>query len=281
MFAFFFAPAGAVLGHLALGQHDARSRDRALVGVTLSYTFLVTALVAGAVWAVQGRSAGTPPAVAAPVTTTAATTSSSTPPPPPPPPTVAPADLSNLFPSIDEVRNSLNVPDMYTSETRTDIWTDAELKATFDPDECRSVTGSIPERIFQENGYQGFYGRSDETSSLSNQFGGGVAAFPDASSARRFTATVVDQWHQCAGRRVTQVSTTDTGEGYFDAGNPLPENAITLLRNTLTTNSAQHGIQTLAIAAKSNVMVVFYILGPDASDQTSAIAQRILDRIPS
>jgi len=40
VFAFVFAPAGAILGHLALGQiarSRQRGRDRALAGITLSY----------------------------------------------------------------------------------------------------------------------------------------------------------------------------------------------------------------------------------------------------
>jgi eukaryotic-like serine/threonine-protein kinase len=49
VFAFVFAPAGVVLGHLALSQiHQTgqRGRDRALVGVTLSYVFITVAVVA-------------------------------------------------------------------------------------------------------------------------------------------------------------------------------------------------------------------------------------------
>jgi uncharacterized Tic20 family protein len=49
VFAFVFAPAGVILGHLALSQiHEAadRGRDRALVGVTLSYVFVTVVVVA-------------------------------------------------------------------------------------------------------------------------------------------------------------------------------------------------------------------------------------------
>ncbi len=49
VFAFVFAPAGVVLGHLALSQiHETkdRGRDRALVGVTLSYVFITVFVVA-------------------------------------------------------------------------------------------------------------------------------------------------------------------------------------------------------------------------------------------
>jgi eukaryotic-like serine/threonine-protein kinase len=49
VFAFVFAPAGVVLGHLALSQiHESGDpgRDRALVGVTLSYVFITVFVVA-------------------------------------------------------------------------------------------------------------------------------------------------------------------------------------------------------------------------------------------
>ena len=49
VFAFVFAPAGVILGHLALSQiHETGNRgwDRALVGVTLSYVFITVAVVA-------------------------------------------------------------------------------------------------------------------------------------------------------------------------------------------------------------------------------------------
>jgi uncharacterized Tic20 family protein len=49
VFAFVFAPAGVILGHVALSQiHETgdRGRDRALVGVTLSYVFITVVVVA-------------------------------------------------------------------------------------------------------------------------------------------------------------------------------------------------------------------------------------------
>jgi Domain of unknown function (DUF4190) len=47
VFAFVFAPVGAILGHLALSQINSgrqQGRDRALVGVTLSYIFILFAV---------------------------------------------------------------------------------------------------------------------------------------------------------------------------------------------------------------------------------------------
>jgi hypothetical protein len=56
VFAFVFAPAGAILGHLGLGQiarTGQRGRERALIGVTLSYFFITVAVVALVVWAAR------------------------------------------------------------------------------------------------------------------------------------------------------------------------------------------------------------------------------------
>jgi hypothetical protein len=59
VFAFVFAPAGAVLGHLALSRIKHRQqpgRDRALIGVTLSYVFILFAIVALLLWAISAQS---------------------------------------------------------------------------------------------------------------------------------------------------------------------------------------------------------------------------------
>ena len=73
VFAFVFAPVGAILGHLGLSQirqTGQRGRDRALVGVTLSYVFITVAIVALIVGSTLTDTS--PARVAMPTTTTAA-----------------------------------------------------------------------------------------------------------------------------------------------------------------------------------------------------------------
>ena len=58
MFAFVFAPVGAVLGHLALSEIKLgrqQGRDRALVALTLSYVFILFAVVGLLLWAVTAH----------------------------------------------------------------------------------------------------------------------------------------------------------------------------------------------------------------------------------
>ena len=69
VFAFVFAPVGAVLGHLGLSQirrTGQRGHDRALIGLTLSYAFIVIAIVAVVVWAVVRTGPGPSSTVASP-----------------------------------------------------------------------------------------------------------------------------------------------------------------------------------------------------------------------
>ena len=60
VFAFVFAPVGVVLGHVALAQikrRGERGRDRALIGLTLSYLFILFGIVALVVWLIIGGGA--------------------------------------------------------------------------------------------------------------------------------------------------------------------------------------------------------------------------------
>ena len=78
VFAFIFAPVGAVLGHLALAQirrRGERGRDRALIGLTLSYVFILFAIVALIVWLILGSGHKSSPIPATPSRTASATPS--------------------------------------------------------------------------------------------------------------------------------------------------------------------------------------------------------------
>ena len=69
VFAFVFAPVGVVLGHVALAQisrRGERGRDRALIGLTLSYVFILFAVVALIVWLILGGGPKSSPTPATP-----------------------------------------------------------------------------------------------------------------------------------------------------------------------------------------------------------------------
>jgi hypothetical protein len=84
VFAFVFPPAGAVLGHVALAQirqRGERGRERALIGLTLSYVIIVLALIALVVWFVTSSGSESSPSVTTSTTAASATTMPALPPP--------------------------------------------------------------------------------------------------------------------------------------------------------------------------------------------------------
>jgi hypothetical protein len=101
VFAFVFAPVGVVLGHVALAQisrRGERGRDRALIGLTLSYVFILFAVVALVVWLIIGGGPKSSPTQATPNRTIVAPPSPSVSTtvitaPPPQRPTVTVEDL--------------------------------------------------------------------------------------------------------------------------------------------------------------------------------------------
>ena len=87
VFAFVFAPAGAALGHVALSQikqRGQRGRERAIVGLTLSYVIIVLAVIALLIWLVTANGSKSPSMP----TSTKATQTTTAPPARPPQTTV-------------------------------------------------------------------------------------------------------------------------------------------------------------------------------------------------
>ena len=74
IFAVVFAPVGALLGHLALSQirqRHQRGRERAVIGVTISYIVIALSVIGLVVWIVTSNGSGSsplpaPPSIAAP-----------------------------------------------------------------------------------------------------------------------------------------------------------------------------------------------------------------------
>jgi hypothetical protein len=108
LFAFVFAPVGAVMSHLALSQikhlHQ-RGRDRALVGLTLSYVFILFMIVALLVWALTDHGDRTA-TVAAPSTRATAA---------PPPPAAAQPRTTVVTPA-PPVRKTATVEELHVGE---------------------------------------------------------------------------------------------------------------------------------------------------------------------
>ena len=104
VFAFVFAPAGAALGHLALHQikqRGQRGRERAIVGLTLSYVIIVLALIALLIWLLGDNGAESP---SVPTSTTATHTTGAAPAPPPRTTVITPPPAQRPTVRVEQLR---------------------------------------------------------------------------------------------------------------------------------------------------------------------------------
>lgn len=107
VFALVFAPVGAVLGHMGLSQihrTGQRGRDRALIGLTLSYTVIVIAVVAVVVSTVTGPADAGQRPPGAPSSTNASPTPATR------PSTTTTTSVMSAPPSSDAISAVINEP---------------------------------------------------------------------------------------------------------------------------------------------------------------------------
>ncbi len=278
VFAFLFAPAGAILGHLGIAQirrTGERGRERALLGVMLSYAVIVVAVIALVGWAIVAGINSNRTAAPANSTDT------------PPPPTVAPADITQLLPGVTDVRTITGDQNLAAGKTWDHLAT-GERIGHIDREECwGSIGAGTPDSYNVEAvfGYRAseFSDTHDPRNSI--QVIAGVAAFRDAPAAQAQLKKLLDGWHQCGGSEVK---------------NTLPSGQILTFSLSMPTD-AGNGITTMAVetkglrrsvralAAKDNIVVdldVSYAASSgtntntDRPEQAVAVANYILGKIP-
>jgi eukaryotic-like serine/threonine-protein kinase len=274
IFAFLFAPAGAVLGHLGLAQirrTGQRGQDRALIGLTLSYAFIVVAVVALVIWLIVGREAERSPTVEA--SPPPATSS-----PVPEERLVAASQLPKLLLSIDEVKQAVNAPDLAKVEESSGLSGDQGLNVT--PRECISSLFGAGTSAYARSAARGAFTRAitgdgNEGMILFNET---MTTFDNTAAATQLVSLVVGQWRGCAGKSVALV--VDGKPLTLDVGQPIQHDTVMVLRNTLR-DSVTGFSSDRAIAAKANVVIDLDAQGYNLGDSLQTIADQILDRVPS
>jgi hypothetical protein len=278
VFAFLFAPAGAVLGHLGLAQirrTGELGRDRALVGVTLSYIFILLAVVALAGWTTLSGSTSTHRT--SPGSSTAAG---------PPPPTVPPETIATLLPGLDALRNITGDANLDVGPTWNSPGRSAD-DGSIDRPECwGSIAAGSPDAYTPPGALAGYHAEQfTDTRSMmkSMQVIQGVAAFRDPAAAQAQLAALLSGWHQCGGYTVTV--TAPGGQPIpmslsapADAGNGIT--TLDLTPKAIQVRSAR------AIAAKANVVIDLNVSANGTTDSgppraaAVSIANYILGKIP-
>ncbi|KBZ60620.1 hypothetical protein K875_03567 [Mycobacterium [tuberculosis] TKK-01-0051] len=290
VFAFVFAPAGLILGHWGLAQirrTGQRGRDRALVGVTLSYVFITALVVALIVRATLPDSA--PTNVAVPATATTKPPSGTTPRPaaPPRPPIVTPSDLPGLLPSLDEVKNITGDQVLVAYEPTSQPGSKYQL---VDRPECSAVFAAGAPNTYDMQGALRYYATMMmETNNprTPTEAGQAVVAYRDAAAAQAQLEKMQAIWHQCANSAMTLLPAPDkkgnvavalTVMAPVDAGGGI--STIEVIAQQLSPRLGTYR----AIAAKNNVLVDVMILmaetrgrGPQSALD---ITNFILNKIP-
>ena len=277
VFAFVFAPAGAILGHLGLAQirrTGERGRDRALAGLALSYAFITLTVVALAAGATLAAFTSTSHRTAAPATTSTG----------PPAPTVAPDTVGALLPGLDALENITADQNLEAGPTR-DHPSRPEEETVDRPDCWGSIAAGVPD-AYTVDAIVGYRAEkfSDARSFLKSiEIVQSVLAFRDPPTAQAQLTTLLSGWRECGGSAVG-VAIQGVGPIPYFLGAPADGgNGIS------TMDLAPKGLQVRsvrAVAAKANVVVDLCVTygGTNDSDRPRqsavSIANYILDKIP-
>jgi hypothetical protein len=279
VFAFLFAPVGAVLGHFALADiraYHQRGRDRAVIGLILSYTFIVITVGALVIWAVLPNTASTT-TVAGSATSAASAppTGSSPTPTTPAPPRLTQADLPDVLLSLDEIKAIMKTPNLTNLDTSRGSGQGGGGRV--DPPECAGVLLAGVDSTWNGAGNQGFKASHFSDPSTATLVDEVVATFSNAAAARGFMTRLADQWRQCSGKRVTLTSNA-TKPLVWDVGPVTSAGDRVTLQNTLI--GKKRFPQFRMLAAKANVVVELGVLSMNLTNEGDTIANQILARIP-
>jgi eukaryotic-like serine/threonine-protein kinase len=224
VFSFVFAPVGAVLGHLALSQikqRHQRGRDRALVGITLSYSIIVVLVVGLVVWVTlptakqtprdtaQGSTATTYPPTSSSVTTSASTTPPTSPSAPPPP--VTGNTIAGVLLDGEELGTILGEPFESAPAQPAKVGGLDQMpnglatEAQASPHDCVAATTVAQRSTYQSanvTAYAGEEWRADGGDAVI-EADEAVVALPTAADAQALFSTLSEQWRRCEGQTVT------------------------------------------------------------------------------
>jgi eukaryotic-like serine/threonine-protein kinase len=279
VYAFVFAPAGAILGHLGLAQirrTGQLGRQRALAGLAVSYVFIALAVVGLAVWVTLGATSSNPPAAPAGATNAAS-----------PSATVAPNDLGQLLPGLADGRNITGDHNLAVGQTWDHVGRH-DRDGTIDRAECwGSIGPGTPDAYNVEAvfGYRAseFSDHRDPQNPL--QVIVGVAAFRDESAAQTQLTNLLSGWRQCGGSDV-KLTLPSAQALTFSVGLPTDAgNGITTMDVATKGLVPRHSVR--AIAAKANVVVdldLSYVASDGATTdrpkQAAGVAGFVLGKVP-
>lgn len=281
VFAFVFAPLGAVFGHLGLLQirlRRERGRELAVIGLTLSYAFTVIAVAVLVIWTVVGmrpENSSTVSTVAGSPTPSYPTRATSS---VPERPLVTAAQLPKLLLSIDEVKHAVNAPNLAKVAESAALIGSQGITVT--PPECLSAVFASTAQAYQHSAVRGIFSRAitgegQDGMQILNET---MSTFENMSAATSFVDQLVGQWRGCAGKSVSLAEKGNTIT--INVGQPVVDGTVMTLQNSLI--GSLPGFSTdRAIVAKDNAVIDLDAQGFDMGDALKTLANQIQAKVPS
>ncbi|WBP93613.1 sensor domain-containing protein [Mycolicibacterium neoaurum] len=283
VFAFVFAPVGAILGHLGLAQiarTAQRGRALAMVGLVLSYVVIVCATAGLVLWMVRGGTpqtqvASSDPAPALPVPAAA--------PLPPAGPRVDRALLPEILIPLPELQALVADPDlalMFSTdalvEPRPEIGTYTDM----------SCIGSHLRGTAE--GYRGNEPVAYVGTDIGNQVLGtvktgqvmrqGAALYGDAAAAQKAFDDYLALWRRCVGQTTTWIR-SDVPPWTFTYGEPTVLGPDLIMVRSIPPADARFIDLVHIVAVRANVLVDNTFTGRQLGDTPNRVTDTMLERV--
>ena len=246
-----------------------------MVGLTLSYTFMVIAVIAITIFTITaGHPPATPSTASSPELGAPQPTWTSAPAQPPAP---APVNLSKVLLSLDEVREIMKTPGLEDLRGSSPAGPGGQDKdVTSDPPECGGAVASGLDTVYNLSSVVAMRSSSFGDTSTATIVGQSAASFDSAAAAQAFVAKNTDQWRQCSGKEFRIVS--PSGTLTWQIGAVTVGGDRTSLRNELTgrNNVPEYRV----MAARGNVVIDLSLFSRQATNEIDIMTDRILARIP-
>ncbi|MEE6137672.1 sensor domain-containing protein [Mycobacterium sp. 050128] len=194
--------------------------------------------------------------------------------PKPPPEPIASTRLNSLLLSSSDINTIMGATNIQPGKPITTMGTSS---MTVSIPDCEGALYTTQDPVYAGSGWTGIYGLvsaepGDNNDHWVNQ---AVVAFPTADKAKAFLQSSLDKWKKCVGQTVT---VDNSGKTYRWTFAPVQGNSPKI--SVLQTQEGAEGWQCEhAMSAANNVIVDVNACGYHINDQSSQIAEKIVDKV--
>ncbi|MCV7411779.1 serine/threonine protein kinase [Mycobacterium florentinum] len=195
--------------------------------------------------------------------------------PKPPPDPIASDKLNSLLLSPSEINAIMGATNIQPGKPITTMGTST---MTVSIPDCKGALYTTQDQVYAGSGYTGINGLvasepGDDNDHWVNQ---AVVSFPTADKAKAFLQSSADKWKKCVGQTVTVTNSNDKTYRWTFA----PIQGTSPKISVLQTQEGADGWQCEhAMSVANNVIVDVNACGYHISDQSSQIADKIVDKV--